>query len=932
MKERDDTPSESIKSLLATYAELSEKLEQSRVERCVTFIDVAGYTEYVDKHDDFAGRLRVQTAGKTVVPCVEAHDGKIVKEIGDAWMVMFKDPNQAASAAIQIQRQIHSTQAEEKDPIRLKVGIHYGRLLEDEEDLFGDVVNVSSRLMSNCQGGHILVSEDVHRCLDPYYRNRCVAVKGLELRGKSKPALAYELEWIEKHLSRANSLSKDGLVLEVQWAREEAKVSLRNSQEKTLTLISYERQPLDHQSIDSLSAQIVQTIRLANMEGGTTEYHQELQKLGRDLYEGVLPPEIRQQLKESDSKNLFLSLDDGCVHLPWELLFDGSEFLCCRFAMGRSVRTQQRIRTKPRRIPSESFSLLIVSDPCGDLPAAQEEGKDLLRFLQPDHHRVDVTLFNGRVARETVWDALPKADVLHYCGHSDFNHEAPDRSGLVLHDGRLTAGDLEAILKENQPMPLLVFNNSCNSGTTKSWESLDDGWSYGLANAFLMVGCTHYIGAISDLVDSSSKQFPTLFYTHLRAGRSVGESLQLARIAHREEYGESDLTWSQFVLYGDPEGTVLASDQREEDEEDTHAPETARRYQGPPQPPSTQPQRFTRKQFLLVCALAIILGGVFLIHLTTQESASTKIMPIVDRGLQLKEEGRLEQALATFRRAHESAPENLFVQSLISECEEDIAAAANEEHWENIRESIKRIKQFAANSDVDSDGRDRWTSRPSGIAILDFEVMGEFPNMKAQVEELRFQLGQEILKNNRWLLIQQDQIDDVLDQLEIDASGLTNSQYASAIGEFFGACGLLGGTIQSREQEKTVFLSVTDTETRLVAASANESSTDELGRLAEGLATKLIDQLEREFPLRGRITPTQDGVILNIGSDHGVQPGQKFAVRVKEPDERSVLRKVGFPILAEIKVEEVDEENSFCLTSENLDLFEVGMRAEYIAE
>ncbi|NUN97279.1 MAG: CHAT domain-containing protein, partial [Candidatus Omnitrophica bacterium] len=86
-----------------------------------------------------------------------------------------------------------------------------------------------------------------------------------------------------------------------------------------------------------------------------------------------------------------------------------------------------------------------------------------------------------------------------------------------------------------------------------------EGWSFGLANAFLLAGCTHYVGVLSELLDTGSKDFARLFYRNIIAGLPVGKALYEARHEHRRQNPGKSLTWAQYVLYGDPDSGIFGT-------------------------------------------------------------------------------------------------------------------------------------------------------------------------------------------------------------------------------------------------------------------------------------------------------------------------------------------------------------------------------------
>ncbi len=103
--------------------------------------------------------------------------------------------------------------------------------------------------------------------------------------------------------------------------------------------------------------------------------------------------------------------------------------------------------------------------------------------------------------------------------------------------------------------PPIVFANACKSGT----EALETERIYqdeiaGIASGFLMGGIKNYIGTFTYVNDVTSVEFAVEFYKKLvTQGETVGSSLTYARKFIYEKYGESDIIWASYMLYGDPE-------------------------------------------------------------------------------------------------------------------------------------------------------------------------------------------------------------------------------------------------------------------------------------------------------------------------------------------------------------------------------------------
>ncbi|MCA9442510.1 MAG: adenylate/guanylate cyclase domain-containing protein, partial [Candidatus Omnitrophica bacterium] len=156
-----ESNSESLDDLLNNLRDIEQRIEESRIRGCVMFTDLSGYTAYVDRYGDVAGRRRVQSARECVSAAADRHNGRIIKGLGDGWMLLFESAQEAVLASVEMQRCVQFSQREEINPIKLKIGLDYGGILEDEDDIYGDVVNVSSRLTDLCKGDDIVISRSV---------------------------------------------------------------------------------------------------------------------------------------------------------------------------------------------------------------------------------------------------------------------------------------------------------------------------------------------------------------------------------------------------------------------------------------------------------------------------------------------------------------------------------------------------------------------------------------------------------------------------------------------------------------------------------------------------------------------------------------------------------------------------------------------------
>jgi adenylate cyclase len=136
-------------------------LTGERVERrlaAVLAADVAGYSLLMGRNEE--GTLsQLKVFRKTLVdPTIVEHRGRIVKTTGDGMLVEFASAVDAARCAVQVQRGVAIQNADVplNDRIQFRIGIHVGDIIFDDQDIFGDGVNIAARLEGIADpGGHL---------------------------------------------------------------------------------------------------------------------------------------------------------------------------------------------------------------------------------------------------------------------------------------------------------------------------------------------------------------------------------------------------------------------------------------------------------------------------------------------------------------------------------------------------------------------------------------------------------------------------------------------------------------------------------------------------------------------------------------------------------------------------------------------------------
>jgi class 3 adenylate cyclase/pSer/pThr/pTyr-binding forkhead associated (FHA) protein len=186
-----------ILNLDSEQLEQAVELEKLRRNITVLFTDIKGSTAYFEKYGDSAGLLMVHHCNTLLGQVVERHGGRVIKTIGDAVMASFENHADAVAASIEMQRAITADTADKPEPrkVKIRIGINYGLGFVKSNDVFGDVVNVASRVESAASPDQILISDTLYHALPPDNRFRFHLAGRFSLKGKAEERELFEVLW-----------------------------------------------------------------------------------------------------------------------------------------------------------------------------------------------------------------------------------------------------------------------------------------------------------------------------------------------------------------------------------------------------------------------------------------------------------------------------------------------------------------------------------------------------------------------------------------------------------------------------------------------------------------------------------------------------------------------------------------------------------------
>jgi adenylate cyclase len=174
-------------------------LTSENVQRRLTAIlaaDVAGYSRLMGI-DEEGTLVRLKAVRKALVdPAMASHRGRIVKTTGDGMLVEFASAVDAVRGAVEVQRRMADQNASvpQDQRIEFRIGIHVGDIIFDDNDIFGDGVNIAARLEGIAEPGGVCMSDDAYRQVRSKVENACDDMGPQALKNIAEPIRAWRVQ------------------------------------------------------------------------------------------------------------------------------------------------------------------------------------------------------------------------------------------------------------------------------------------------------------------------------------------------------------------------------------------------------------------------------------------------------------------------------------------------------------------------------------------------------------------------------------------------------------------------------------------------------------------------------------------------------------------------------------------------------------------
>ena len=163
----------------------------------ILFADVSGSTKLFETRGNLEARRLVAGVLNALAEVTQQHGGRVIKTIGDEIMCTFPGPMQGMLGAIDMQKRVSQDPDFSAENLAIRIGLHHGETLIEDNDVYGDAVNTAARMASLAKREQIITTAGTVKLLTNVGMLRTRSMGQARVAGKQKPIDIVDIQWQE---------------------------------------------------------------------------------------------------------------------------------------------------------------------------------------------------------------------------------------------------------------------------------------------------------------------------------------------------------------------------------------------------------------------------------------------------------------------------------------------------------------------------------------------------------------------------------------------------------------------------------------------------------------------------------------------------------------------------------------------------------------
>ena len=202
---------------------------EKHIDCAVMFVDIAGSTKLYHEYGDTLAQDSIARSLIRMSEMIKRNKGTVIKFIGDEILCHFPDVDTAIYTAFSLNEILSESVDPNGIEIKIRIGLHHGPTIIDQNDIYGDTVNVAAAMREIARSGQIITTGTVINEMSPDILPKARQIDTSRLKGREEETIIYELRWGDEEPTAIHSVksgSSHGTTTRLQIKYRDKEISL----------------------------------------------------------------------------------------------------------------------------------------------------------------------------------------------------------------------------------------------------------------------------------------------------------------------------------------------------------------------------------------------------------------------------------------------------------------------------------------------------------------------------------------------------------------------------------------------------------------------------------------------------------------------------------------------------------------------------------